>query len=76
MDWKPISEASHDSKSKIVWCPNNKCYYMVSWGSYPGWGDSVLYGWVMWGSRAPLPQYAEPTYWISTSELPEPPHDD
>lgn len=30
-DWQPIETARKDSKAILVWCPENKCQYMVTW---------------------------------------------
>jgi hypothetical protein len=35
--WRPIATAPKTSVSIIVWCPENRCQFMVSWHREDGW---------------------------------------
>lgn len=55
--WQPIELARKtlpDTNPRLVWCPDRENVYMVSWGAYSSWGAQARYGWILWGSSAPL----------------------
>lgn len=48
IDWQPIETAPRDSKARLVWCPENRCTYCVSWGTF--WISGVENsGWLVFG---------------------------
>lgn len=69
MKWMPIETAPRDSTARLVWVPENKCIYCVSWKrdeEYPWSGRWVIFG----GGWRDVIQ--RPTHWMP---LPEPPQE-
>ena len=52
--WEPIETARKDNKAILVWCPENKCQYMVVWRKSTG-------TWVIFGGGNALRE--TPTHW-------------
>ena len=59
--WRDIATAPKDSKARLVWCPERKNIYAVTW--------LVKKGWVVFGGRL-LTEDEQPTHWMP---LPPPP---
>lgn len=64
MDWQPIETAPKDSKARLVYCPENKCIFCVSFDARDG-------QWIYFGGGGTL--FHEPTLW---QPLPPPPSED
>lgn len=59
--WRPIETAPKDTKSRLVWVPENECIYCVSWEDETGW--------VVFGGRHSVPYCA--THWMPLPPSPE-----
>ena len=59
--WRDIATATKDSKARLVWCPERKNIYAVTW--------LVKKGWIVFGGRL-LQEDEQPTHWMP---LPLPP---
>ena len=48
MEWQDIATAPKDGHARLVWRPDNRCIYCVSWIEYSdGWGVFGGYGWAV-----------------------------
>lgn len=63
--WQPIETAEKSGKSRLVWCPERKNIFAVTWDSYCG-------NWAFFGSRG-TKLMEEPTHWMP---IPQPPSTD
>ena len=45
--WLPIETAPRDSKSRLVWVPENACMFCVTWSDWDG--DERKPGWMIFG---------------------------
>lgn len=61
-DWQPIETARKDRKAILVWCPENRCQYMVKWD------DS---DWFIFGSFTKLTRLL--THWRELPSYPDEP---
>ncbi len=64
MNWQPIATAPRDTKSRLVWCPDNRCTFNVSWLE-----DPPCSGWIIFGGNGAYLR-EEPTHWMP---VPDPP---
>lgn len=72
MEWQPIETAPKDSKARLVWEPNDKNIFCVSWSEGygdPADGDEPIPGWYIFGSAGWL-YPIKATHWMP---LPQPP---
>jgi len=49
MEWQPIETAPKDSKSKLIWCPENMCIYCVTWREADPFEPEYQKGWCVFG---------------------------
>jgi hypothetical protein len=61
LEWQTIETAPKDRKARLVWCPERKNTYAVTW-------DERDETWSFWGGGGTLAE--EPTHWMP---LPQPP---
>lgn len=61
-EWQPIETARKDRKAILVWCPENKCQYMVTWCD-----DDE--GWLLFGSLTKVTRRL--THWRELPSSPE-----
>jgi hypothetical protein len=60
--WQPIETTPKTARARIVWCPERRNAYVVSWSELlPGW---IFFGGGGWALRE------EPSHWMP---LPAPP---
>lgn len=55
MEWQPIETEPKDSKARLVFCPENKCIFCVSFDARDG-------TWLYFGGGGTL--FYEPTHWM------------
>ena len=47
MTWQPIETAPKDSQSRLVWVPQNRCTYCVTWREDADYANGAA--WVIFG---------------------------
>ena len=62
--WRPIESAPKDSHSRLVWCPERKNTYAVTWAKI--WSDDEGFWQVFGGSRLD----ETPTHWLPLPKRP------
>ena len=72
--WQPIETAPRDSKARLVWVPENKCVFCVTWtnGDVDGGSEGPARpGWVIFGGgyRSYL-RDGGPTHWTPLPKAP------
>lgn len=60
--WRPIETAPRDTKSRLVWCPDIRCTFVVTWTNDPP-------AWIIFGGHGTYLRQA-PTLWMP---IPAPP---
>ncbi len=65
MTWQPIETAPKTSRAILVWCPERRNTYVVTWWSI----DESRTSWVHFGGTSGE-LYETPSHWMP---LPEPP---
>ena len=60
--WQPIETAPKTSRGRLVWCPEIKCTFIVSWHDRTA-------EWLIFGGHGACLRYT-PTHWMP---LPDPP---
>jgi hypothetical protein len=60
--WQPIETAPKTSQSRLVWCPENRCTFAVTW-------DKVRVTWRHFGGGDALVE--APTHWMPIPPAPE-----
>jgi len=61
-EWKTIDSAPKDRKAHLVFCPDNKCIFCVSFDRYSG-------TWGYFGGGGTLGY--DPTHWMPLPDAPE-----
>jgi hypothetical protein len=69
MAWKPIETAPKTSKAILVWVPENKCTFCVTWAALGSGGSRESGGWGIFGGGW-RDMVQRPSHWMP---LPEPP---
>lgn len=69
--WRPIETAPKTTRSILVWCPDVKCTFVVSWFTPYDEDDDRPEGWLYFGPHFSALHH-EPTHWMPLPAAPKP----